>query len=183
MTGAARTLVALLRGINVGKANRLPMADLRRWLEELGCSRVRTLLASGNAVFSSPETEAAAAGRIREKIRAEAGFEVPVLVRSAAALAGLAEANPLAAVAGDPPRLLVAFLAGDAERDRLQELAARDWGAERLVVEGEAAWVWCPDGVHASRLWDALNRALKGGVTSRNWSTVQKLAALAREAG
>lgn len=172
--------VALLRGINVGRAKRVAMADLRALVEALGYGDVRTLLNSGNVVFTAPRAAPAdAAARIEEALARETGVSARVTVLTEAELATVVAANPLLDVAGDPSRLFVAFLAGPADRKRLQPLVAQDWAPEVLAVGARVAYLWCPEGLLASKLPEAVGRALGDAVTTRNWATVTKLHALA----
>ena len=168
--------VALLRGINVGRAKRLAMADLRALLEELGYGRVRTLLNSGNVVYTAGRTApAAAALRIERAIEARLGVRSRVTVLTAAELARAVAENPLVGVATDASRLFVAVPATPADHARLAPLAHDDWGRDRLALGARVAYVWCPDGGLASRPFDAVGRVLGDAVTTRNWATVTKL--------
>jgi uncharacterized protein (DUF1697 family) len=176
------TLISLLRGINVGTAKRVAMADLRKLVEKLGHTNVRTLLNSGNVVFSSPSSDARKAGARIEKALAEStGVSARVLVISAAELAKVVKENPLATIADNPSRLLVAFLAHAADRSKLQPLLKQSWGGETLAIGPRAAYVWIPDGIAESQLFPTIGRALKNAVTTRNWATVLKLQSLAAE--
>jgi uncharacterized protein (DUF1697 family) len=173
---------ALLRGINVGRSKRIAMADLRRWLEDLGWRGVRTLLASGNVVFEAPPQPAAElASRIRAAIAEHSGFDVEVVVKSAEQIADAAAGNPLGPLAADPARLLVAFTGDDAALAAMVKLAQGDWGEERIHVGRHAAYVWCAHGILQSKVGSALLRDLKGQGTTRNWNTLQKLHALMNE--
>ncbi|HEY1395566.1 DUF1697 domain-containing protein, partial [Roseateles sp.] len=110
MAARRQSHVALLRGVNVGGNKRVPMAEWRVLLEGLGCTNVRTLLNSGNAVFDavpSPKLPA----RIRQVLIDGLAVEVPVIVKTAAEMAAIEAGNPLGAVATDPSRLIVAFTA------------------------------------------------------------------------
>jgi uncharacterized protein (DUF1697 family) len=177
---AAVRYVALFRGINVGRAKRVAMADLRALVAELGYTDVRTLLNSGNVVFSAPAATArGAAPRIEQALAARCGIAARVTVLSAAELAGVVAGNPLLAVADNPSRLLVAILSDRADRARLAPLAKQDWSPERLALGERAAYLWCPEGILTSRLAEAVSRALGDAVTSRNWATILKLQALA----
>jgi uncharacterized protein (DUF1697 family) len=186
----ADTLIALLRGINVGPAKRVAMADLRALVEDLGYGEVRTLLNSGNVVFTAPDVAsvgrraaadvvAEAAAAIAEGLVVRLGVSARVTVITANELAAAIAGNPLVPVAHDPSRLLVGVLADPADLPRLEPLAERDWAPEAFAVGPRAAYLWCPDGVIASRLAKALDGALGDAVTSRNWTTMSKLAALA----
>jgi len=179
---AAGRQAALLRGINVGTAKRIAMADLRALIEGLGFADVRTLLNSGNVAYSAPGVAPArAAARIEAALPERLGVSARVVALAAAELAAAVETNPLAAVAVNPSRLLVAVPTRPAGVELLAPLAERDWGAEALAVGPRVAYLWCPDGVIASALAAAVGRALDDAVTSRNWTTMVKLAALAAE--
>lgn len=172
------SFVALLRGINVGKAKRIPMKTLRRLLEQRGYRQVATLLNSGNAVFQADKgTPAEHAAGLSAAIAEQLGLEVPVIVQSAPEFAAVVADNPWGAVP-DPSRLLVAF-ARDARA--LSELAA----IERLLVPPEAfavgrhaAYLHCASGILDSKAGEALLGKLGKQATTRNWATVCKLQAL-----
>ena len=174
------TYIGLLRGINVGKAKRVAMGDLRALLEGLGFGDVRTLLNSGNVVFSgekAPIPELTA--RIEEAFRGEFGFGSRLTLLTAEELSEVVEANPLKDVAKEPSRYLVAFLTDATDRTKLDPLTEQQWEPEALAVGRRVAYMWCPLGVLASAALEAVGRALKDGVTMRNWATVLKLHALA----
>lgn len=169
--------IALLRGINVGRAKRVAMADLRAVVESLGYRDVGTLLNSGNVVLTGPE--GGTARRIEEAVSTRLGVSARVSVLTARELAEIVAENPLLDVATDPSRLLVSVLADPADRKKLEPLLDQDWGEERLGLGARVAYLWCPAGVLGSRLEEAVGRLVKDGVTARNWSTVLKLRALA----
>jgi uncharacterized protein (DUF1697 family) len=155
------------------------MADLRALVEGLGYSDVRTLLNSGNIVFTTPRAAPGdAAVRIEKAIATQLGVSARVTVLTAAELNAAVAGNPLLEVADDPSRLLVGVLADPADRRRLEPLAEQDWAPESLAIAGRVAYIWCAGGILESRLLVAVGRALKDGVTTRNWATVTKLHAL-----
>lgn len=168
--------VALLRGVNVGGANRVPMAAWRANLESLGCSGVRTVLASGNAVFAhasrSPVTLAA---RIRAGLVESLGVDAPVIVRTAAALAAIAAENRLAKLAANPSRLLVAVTAAPADLAALAPVAKLALPPGRAHLGRHALYIWCPDGIAHSEAAKALLGRAGRGCTTRNWATVMKI--------
>jgi uncharacterized protein (DUF1697 family) len=178
----AHRQVALLRGINVGRAKRVAMADLRALVEDLGYGDVRTVLNSGNVVFTTPRAAAgAAAARIEKALATELDVSARVTVLTAADLAAAITANPLLKVADDPSRLLVAVLRKPADRPKLEPLLKQDWAAEVLALGTRVAYLWCAEGILASRLAEAVSRLLGDAVTTRNWATVMKLHALTAE--
>jgi len=171
--------IALIRGINVGRAKRVAMADLRALVEALGCSDVRTLLNSGNIVFTAPSDSAENfAARIEEALSERLGVFAKVIVLTAAELATVVEDNPLGEVASDSSRLLVAFLGNPEDRTQLEPLLEQDWKSEVLALGVRVAYLWCPDGVLASRLVKAVGRVLGDTTTTRNWATVMKIRGL-----
>jgi uncharacterized protein (DUF1697 family) len=176
--------VALIRGINVGRAKRVAMADLRALVEGLGYGDVRTLLNSGNIVFTAPRTKSGHAAACIEKALAEGlGVSARVTVLTAAELAAAVTENPLLDVADDPSRLLAAVLGNPADRTKLGPLLKQDWSPEALAVGTRVAYLWCAEGILASRLAEAVGRVLGDAVTSRNWATVLKLHALTGDEG
>lgn len=173
------TFVVLLRGVNVGRGNRVPMAALRELLEALEYRDVATLLNSGNAVFSGPSRGAAAhAKAIHERLVSMLGIDVPVIVKSSKDLGAVEAENPFARRCQDPSRLLVAFAQTSAPLQGLQALAALLRPGERFELGRHAAYLLCPDGILASTAATALLGKLGRACTTRNWATVQKLAAL-----
>lgn len=174
------THIALFRGINVGRAKRVAMATLRALVEELGYTDVRTLLNSGNVVFSAVRPAPAdAAARICEALPIRTGVSARVTVITADELAMAIGENPLLEGATDPARLLVAVLADPADRQRLKPLMKQDWTPELLAIGKRVAYLWCPAGVLESKLLEAVGRLLGDAVTTRNWATIKKLEALA----
>jgi uncharacterized protein (DUF1697 family) len=175
--------VALFRGINVGKAKRIAMADLRALLEKQGHDDVRTLLNSGNAVFTAgADTADKLAQRIRADVAKQLGVDALVIVKSAADIAAIIKGNALARVATDGSRLLVA-MANDAKAiAALKKVAAREWGDEQVHVGKHAAYLWCANGILESKAAVALLKDLEDLGTTRNWATLNKIHALMAEA-
>jgi len=181
--------VALMRGVNVGR-RRLAMADLRRALEDAGCAEVATYLQSGNAVAEVPVAAGASATSVaawfEEVIGAVAGFEVPVVVRTAAEMADVVAANPYPDAGGTA--LHVVFYRPGPEPGPVAEQAIAGidpaaFAPEACTARGDDLYLFLPGGIGRSALakaGDAAARrrpALIG--TARNWNTVTRLAAMA----
>lgn len=165
--------VALWRGINVGKAKRLAMADLKALLAGLGATNVATLLNSGNAVFDTKTK--LSADKIRAAVAARLGVDAAVILKTADEWAAIAATQPVAE-ADDASRLLVAITADAAA---LQAAACIVAGSgERFVVTAHAAYLWCGNGILESKAAVALLKQLGDAGTTRNWATVEKIAAL-----
>ncbi len=176
--GRRGAYVALLRGINVGKNNRVPMATLRELLGGLGYADVRTHLNSGNAVFtvSGRARPDSVAKKIEAALLEETGLTLRVVVRSHDELAAVVEGNPFADVATDPARLLVAFLDAPVPAGRLRDIDAEALAPERFHVAGKEIYLWMPGGIQHSQLPKALSDSRLGvATTARNWNTVTKL--------
>jgi uncharacterized protein (DUF1697 family) len=171
--------VALLRGINVGSSKRIPMADLRAMMAALGYRDAETLLQGGNVVYSSDETAERSAGRIRERLLADMGMDIPVVVRTAAELASVVKRNPLREQATDPKLHHVIFLSQRPDPELVKALEGEPVADELWMVDGCEVFVWWPQGAHRARLTHAfLERRLKVTATARNWNTVEKLLAM-----
>jgi len=178
------THVVLLRGINVGRAKRISMAELRTFVESLGYTDVRTLLNSGNVVLTRRGKGPRDPGPAIEKGLADSvGVSARVVALTAAELAAVVAENSLLDVAVDPARLLVAVLLDAADRAKVVPLTKKEWGDEALALGTHAAYIWCANGILESKILGTLDKALGGGITSRNWSTVTKLLALVDSPG
>ena len=178
---AKDTRVALIRGINVGKAKRVAMADLRAGLEAVGYENVRTLLNSGNVVFTVPaKSKGDPAARVEEVLEKRLRVPAKVVLLTAAELAEAVDGNPLLDQAeGEPARFLVAALAERVDRKGLAALAEQDWAPDALALGKRVAYLWCAGGILESKLLTAFNRATGDGATTRNWTTMLKLRTLA----
>jgi len=173
--------VALLRGVNVGKAKRVPMAGLRGLLAALGYRDVQTLLNSGNALFTSDGRAGSVhAKRIRGALAESLHVDVPVIVKSAKEIAAMEAENKLEFVATDPSRLLAAFTANAADLNSLAVVVPLIAPPERFLLGKHAAYLWCPEGILRSRAAEALLGKAGRLATTRNWATVARIAALLR---
>jgi uncharacterized protein (DUF1697 family) len=176
---ASKHYIALLRGVNVGKAKRVPMADLCKLVASLGFDQVRSVLNSGNVVFSgAPAAPAKVAAAIEELLVLRLGVAARVIVLDKEELASVIAANPLIDVATDHSRLLAFVFADPDMRDTLAALSEQDWSPGAFALGERAAYLWCPDGVLDSAAAIAVNKQLGDKTTSRNWNTMGKLYAL-----
>ena len=169
--------VALLRGVNnAGPSTRVAMSDLRAMFGRLGYRDVKTLLNSGNVVFTMSGSDAGEASRrIEAALEAKLKKSVRVIVLPAKDVAAIVRENPLARVAKLTSALLVLVPRDRADLRRLKALAAQRWAPEVLEVGRRAAYLWCAQGVANSALWIAVDRALEGTGTARNIATFTKL--------
>jgi uncharacterized protein (DUF1697 family) len=175
--------IALIRGINVGRNKRIAMADLRDLMIELGHTNVRTLLNSGNIVFhhKRPNVLKIASG-IETAINNACGISAAVTVTTAQELDLIVNENPLLEVIDDHARHLVAFVAHPKHLKMLCPMLKESWKPDALAITKRAAYLWCATGILESELLLAFSRKAGATVTTRNWTTVLKLQAAAREA-
>ncbi len=172
----------LLRGVNVGKSNRVPMAEFRAALEELGHGSVRTLLNSGNAIFSSTESSTRTlAHGIANVVEERFGVVTPVIVKSAAELDAIVKNNPFPPPEAAHSRFLVAFAMDTTRLHELASLSSLVQPDERFSVTAHAAYLHCPGGLLESKVGKAIVGRAGRSVTTRNWATVLKLSALLGE--
>ena len=175
--------VALLRGINVGKAKRIAMADLRSLLERLGHSNVRTLLNSGNAVFRAKRGNGPALAKaIENEISARLRLSVPVVVLTANDVDTIIKENRLRQASKNPSIFLVAFTQRPESLSAAAALLSQPWEPEAFAIGSKAAYLWCANGSIESKVWKAFTRATGETATTRNWATVLKLQAMLADA-
>jgi uncharacterized protein (DUF1697 family) len=174
--------VALLRGINVGGKNKLPMADLSAMFTGAGCAGVQTYIQSGNVVFDAPAALADGLPvRIQQAIADRFGYRIPVVMRTAGELAAIFRENPFLAGGADPDTLHVVFVAGTPEASRVAALDPHRSPPDELLARGREIYLRCPNGFARTRITSAyLDTTLATTTTVRNWRTVEKLAQLAR---
>ncbi|HVA59393.1 MAG TPA: DUF1697 domain-containing protein [Mycobacteriales bacterium] len=165
----------LLRGINVGRHNRLSMGELRSVLEAVGARAVGTYLQSGNAVVEAEPNGLAA--RIEDELRRRLGLEVRVLVRTAAELGAVVKANPFPGRVATPKQLHVAFLEAPAPAEVVRAVGTTH-GADEYAVGDRVLYLSFAATSHDSPLNEALRR-LGVVMTARNWTTVTRLLELA----
>jgi uncharacterized protein (DUF1697 family) len=174
--------VVLLRGINIGARNRIAMGELREALEDTGFKDVRTYLQSGNVVLESTAKPESVARKCERVIAKRFGLEIAVVARTRADLARIVKRNPLGKVVKDPKRYQVSFLSAKLAAKVVHELEAAAEESEQVVVIGREVYAWHPKTIARSRLWTLLaGNGLGVTATSRNWTTVEALLALADE--
>jgi uncharacterized protein (DUF1697 family) len=170
---------ALLRGINLGSRNRIPMADLRALLSGLGLDGVRTHLQSGNAVFASDAGPEPLHHRIEHAIAREFGLNVACLLRTHDELRAVIAANPLADVADDNSRFMALFLSEAPDPTALARNDPVKLDPDGVRVGDRVIYQWCPNGFRdAPAVGAYVEKHLRVTVTARNWNTVTKLADL-----
>ena len=183
MTATITSYIALLRGINLGGRNKVPMATLR----ELVAAHRRLAGAHPPAerqrgLHARRARRRALASDLEQALAAELGLDLSVLMRTGADLRRVVAANPFAMEGIDGSRFVVVFLSGPAPLDRLAAIDAAVYAPDEFRAGEQEIYAHFPDGLHASKL-AALFTDRKLGLTAsaRNWNTVTKLLALSEE--
>ena len=171
--------VALLRGINVGGKNILPMQDLRNTLGELGCKDVKTYIQSGNAVLRSNADRKLLARKIKSAIDQQFSFAPSVHVLALAEFQSILSSNPFPAAVDSPKSIHIWFFSDvpeDPDLAALETLASR---TERFKLSTQAFYLLAPDGIGRSKLAAKVDKCLGVETTARNWRTLTRIADLA----
>ena len=171
--------IALLRGVNVGGHNKLPMAEFRAVLSSLGLQEVATYIQSGNAVFRSPETGLDIAEMISRAVSDGFGFAPDVFVLSREDLRAAISQNPYPQASSDPKTLHLFFVPDDHTPINQAELQVHATKGEAFEKIGHVFYLHTPNGFGRSDLAAKLPRLVKTTMTGRNLRSCQKIAELA----
>lgn len=177
------TVIALLRGVNVGGHNMIKMDGLRALCESLGHCDVQTYVQSGNVVLRTKERDVAKiAARMEDAIEKKHSFRPDVILRTTAEMRQVIARNPFAKCKEiEPAKLIVTFLASDLSAESQAALLALKPKPEELHLNGREVYVYFPDGMGSSKFTPILSRTLKNKGTARNWNSVMKLLEMAEK--
>lgn len=173
--------VALLRGINVGGRNKLPMADLKEMFEKAGCKQVQTYIQSGNLIFNAPPDLVA---RLPEIIGGEIidkfGYSIPIVTRAGDEMGRIIRENPFLSAGADEKKLHVVFLADPPDETRTAALDPDRSPLDEFFLHGREIYLHLPNGVGRTKFTNAYFDSKLGTIsTVRNWRTTLKLHELA----
>jgi uncharacterized protein (DUF1697 family) len=173
--------VALLRGVNVGGKNKLPMKPLAALCEAHGCTAVQTYIQSGNIVFkAAAKTAGAFSSSLKAQIKKDFGFETTVILRSAGEMRAVTENNPYLKPGVDTKFLHVTFLADEPDLTNVVKLNPVCEKGEAFSLRGKEIFLYLPNGMGRSKMASyAFDKVLRTVGSTRNWQTVNKLLALA----
>ncbi len=168
------TYVALLRAVNVGGRNKLPMKDLAALFEAAGCSSVRTVIQSGNVVFqTNPNLAVATMKKVLDKVEAQFGFRPALLLRTLAEMLSVVQSNPFA---GEEEKTYVYFLDRPPTAEAMSAIDPNRSPADRFVLVNKELYVLYSVASSDSKLTGAyLESKLSVVATARNWSATNKL--------
>jgi uncharacterized protein (DUF1697 family) len=177
-----RSHIALLRGINVGGKNKLPMKNLAVMFTDAGCTDVQTYIQSGNVAFNSAAKLARTLPQVISRcIQQDFGLDVPVIIRTAAQLESAISNNPFIKRGANQAGLHIMFLADTPDAKRIKELDPDRSAPDEFIVRGQEIYLYLPNGAARSKLTNQyFDSKLKTVSTIRNWRTALKLLELAR---
>jgi uncharacterized protein (DUF1697 family) len=173
--------LALIRGINVGGKNKLPMRDLTAIFESAGCANVRTFIQSGNVIFTAGSKLCdTLAASVASDISDRFGYRTPVILRTAEQLRQVVSNNPFLTSTEAPEDVLkalhVMFLADSPAPERIALLDPDRSPPDTFAVRGQEIYLRLPNGAGTSKLTNAwFDSRLATVSTSRNWKTVTSL--------
>ena len=170
-----KTYIVLLRGINVSGKNKLPMADLRDLLTELGFQNVKTYIQSGNIILTSDESKTTICKKIKDGIATKFGYDVPVIAKTISEWKKAIKNYPFPI----ENEKIVAFTFLD-KKSEIAEIEIKNIGDDKFKIDKDLVYIYCPNGFGKSKITNNLfEKKLKVIATTRNLRTTLKLLELA----
>jgi uncharacterized protein (DUF1697 family) len=172
------TIISILRGINVGGKNKIPMVELKALYEKSGFKNIATYIQSGNVVFSADKKELnSLPEKINKMIFTKYGFNVPVIVRTIDEMQSVINRNPLLKNKGiDIEKLHVTFLSDNSSNIHLEKIKEYQYLPDEYIITGREVYIYCPNGYGITKLSNTFfENKLKVTATTRNWRTVNEL--------
>lgn len=171
-----QTIISILRGINLGSHNKIPMPELKALYEKAGFKNVTTYIQSGNVMFSADKEKIETLpDKIQEFIFKKYKFQVPVIVRTLDEMQALVKANPMVKDK-DIEKLHVTFLSDIPQKEHLEKIKTYKYPPDEYTIIGKEIYVFCPNGYGNTKLSNNFFESkLKVTATTRNWRTVNEL--------
>lgn len=165
--------IAFLRAVNVGGHNRIKMDELRTLFEALGYDDVETYIQSGNVLFETVETdEGALREEIHDAIEDEFGYDISVMIRTRAELAGVVSGQPFDVPGPDGVRNYVTFLHEEPTEEQVQALQDAQNEAESFAVNGRVVYTELDKNALGDGRYTDVGATLGMEATRRNWDVV-----------
>jgi uncharacterized protein (DUF1697 family) len=173
----SKTYLALLRGINLGPKNKIPMPDLSTIFEESGCENVRTYIQSGNVIFRATRELAAKLPKlVTDRIQKVFGYQVPIILRTTQEMQEAVASNPFLKLGAPEDKLHVMFLANLPDTQAVTRLDPDRSPPDRFEVRRKEVHLLFPEGLARSKLTTQYFDSKLGTIgTVRGWRTVTKL--------
>ena len=168
--------IVLLRGINVGGKNKLPMAELRTLLSENGYENVKTYIQSGNIFLNSRKTAEKININIKFLLKQHFDYDIPVVTLTAEEIKTCFTHNPYLKIEEDIKNLHVTFLNTAPEKDSIENISIKKANNDSYVIEGRIIYLHTPDGYRNTKFTNGqFEKKLMVQATTRNWRTTTKL--------
>jgi uncharacterized protein (DUF1697 family) len=177
-------MIAMLRGVNVGAANRMKMEDLRGICTSLKFRNPQTYVQSGNVIFTTEEKDLSkVAKKLEDALEKKFGFRPAVVLRTTDELRKVVKQNPFAQCSGiEPGKLLVTFHVDDPGKEVRANVLAIKSDLEELHFIGRELYIYFPNGMGKTKLpLAAIQKLVKTPGTARNWNSVTKMLKMAEE--
>lgn len=168
--------IVLLRGINVGGRNKLPMAELRTLLSTNGYKNVATYIQSGNIILNSTESVEKTNEHIKTLIKQQFDYEIPVVTLTTEDLKKCFTENPYLKIEYNIKNLHVTFLKDIPENDLVTDLNTNSSNNDSYTISGKSIYLHTPDGYQKTKFSNTqFEKKLNTQATTRNWRTTTKL--------
>ena len=176
-------VISLLRGINVLASKRIAMQDLREAYEAAGMKSVRTYVQSGNVVFTTAARDLTRlAARLDDAFETRFGFRTPTVLRTLPQMNEVIARSPFHGRTDiHPSKLLVVFARGEISVSCRSNLERIDAGQDEIFIGSTEMYIYFPEGMGRTKLFNASAKTMSVPTTGRNWNTVTKLAAMGAE--
>lgn len=171
-------IISILRGINVGGKNKIPMVELKALYEKAGFKNVTTYIQSGNVVFSADKPDLnSLPDKIQQLIFKKYGFQVPIIIRTVDEIQQVIDTNPMLKMQGmDVEKLHVTFLADVPKKEHIEKVLSYKYPPDEYIIAGKEIFISCPNGYGNTKLSNNFFESkLKVTATTRNWRTVNEL--------
>lgn len=173
--------IALLRGINVGGKRKILMTDLKSLCETLDLKNVKTYIQSGNLIFNSDRKNDEIENDLEKAIKANFGFDVPVIIRSVKELETTINKNPFTEKLVDINQLHLTFLKEKPIKEAIEKTLSYHYKPDKFKIDNKEVFIICAGKYHKSKLTNTFfEKHLNVAATTRNWKTVLKLSELSK---
>ena len=167
--------IILLRGINVSGKNKIPMAELREMISDLGFQNVQTYIQSGNIVLEATESKGEVCKKIHIGINEKFGFDIPVLARTPEEWKETIDKYPFSI----ENEKIVAFSFLNKIPSK-KEIEVKGINEDQYKIEENRVYLYCPSGFGKTKLTNnTIEKKLEVVATTRNYKTTVKLLELA----
>lgn len=171
-----KTYIVLLRGINVSGQKKIKMADLKKFLEDIGFKNVRTYIQSGNIIFEYKKTsQTDLANKIKNEIQKQYSFEVPTLVLTSDCIKNILDNSPWGKDK-NTDQMYFTLLGKQTLSENIIKIKKENYLPDKFLIDGKVIYLYLPNGYGKTKLNNNFfEKRLKVQATTRNWNTLKKI--------